>query len=72
MTLEEKPSRTSLVVQWLRRHASTVGGVGSIPGGGAKIPHAMQCSLGKKKKKVFKQARGPGMLGRMEVLGFGS
>ena len=28
---------TSLVVQWLRRCASTAGYVGSIPGGGAMI-----------------------------------
>ena len=38
---------TSLAVQRLRRHASTVGGTGSIPGRGAKIPHP----CGKKKKK---------------------
>ena len=30
----------SLVVQWLRLHASTVGIMGSIPGQGTKIPHA--------------------------------
>jgi len=28
---------TSLVVQWLRLHASNAGGVGSIPGWGIKI-----------------------------------
>ena len=33
--------------QWLRRHASNVGGMGSIPGQGTKIPHAMW----QKKKK---------------------
>ena len=32
-------SRTSLVVQWLRLHASKAGDVGSIPGCGIKIPH---------------------------------
>ena len=32
--------RTSLVVQWLRLPASTVGGMGSIPGRGTKILHA--------------------------------
>ena len=31
---------TSLVVQWLRCHASTAGGVGLIPGQGSEIPHA--------------------------------
>ena len=32
---------TSLVVQWLRLHASKAGDVGSIPCRGSKIPHAM-------------------------------
>ena len=31
----------SLVVQWLRLHASSAGGLGSIPGQGTKIPHAV-------------------------------
>ena len=31
----------SLAVQWLTLHASTAGGVGSIPGQGTKIPHAL-------------------------------
>ena len=34
---------TSLVVQWLRLHASNTGGVGSIPGQGTKNPHATRC-----------------------------
>ena len=34
---------TSLMVQWLRFHASTAGSTGLIPGGGTKIPHAAQC-----------------------------
>ena len=34
--------RTSLVVQWLRLHASNVGGVGGFPVWGTKIPHALQ------------------------------
>ena len=42
-------SRTSLVVQWLRRQASNEGDMGSIPGQGTKIPHAMQCSQKEKK-----------------------
>ena len=28
------------MVQWLRLSASTAGGTGSIPGGGAKVSHA--------------------------------
>lgn len=31
----------SPAVQWLRLHASNAGFVGSIPGGGTKIPHIM-------------------------------
>ena len=31
------------MVQWLRLHASTAVGVGSIPGWGTKIPHALGC-----------------------------
>ena len=42
-------SGTSLVVQRLRFCASTAGGMGSIPGGGTKIPHVGQ--HGQKKKK---------------------
>ena len=33
-------SGTSLAVQWLRVHLPNAGGTGSIPGQGAKIPHA--------------------------------
>ena len=32
--------RTSLVVQWLRLHASNADGMGLIPGQRRKIPHA--------------------------------
>ena len=35
----------SLDVQWLRPCTSTLG---SIPGKGTKMPHAMRCSHGKK------------------------
>ena len=42
---------TSLVVQWLRLRTSTAGGVGLIPGGRTKIPHALWCAAKKKKKK---------------------
>ena len=44
---------TSLVVQWLRLHASNAGGTGSVPGKGTKIPHVVRC--GKKKKKNRKE-----------------
>ena len=33
---------TSLLIQWLRLCVSNAGGVGSIPGWGTKILHAMQ------------------------------
>ena len=39
----------SLAVQWLRFHASRARGMGSILGGGTKIPHA--CVVWQKKKK---------------------
>ena len=42
---------TSLVVQCLGLYAVNAGGVGSIPGQGTKILHAMQCGKKKKKKK---------------------
>ena len=34
----------SLAVQWLRLCAANAEDVGSIPGQGTKIPHAVQCS----------------------------
>ena len=43
----------SLAVQWLRRHASNAGCVGSIPGGRTKIPHIMW--HGQKIKNKFKK-----------------
>ena len=52
-TVKEKKSKlgTSPVVQWLRLWASTAGGMGSIPGWGTKVPHAVQC--GQKTKKLI-------------------
>ena len=44
-------SETSLVVQWLRLCASTAGGIGSIPGWGTKIWHAVQSGQKEKEKK---------------------
>ena len=39
-----------LVVQWLKLHTYTAGGMGSILGQGTKIPHVMQHGPPKKKK----------------------
>ena len=41
----------SLVVHWLRLHASSAGGMGSVPGQGTKILCAMQCSQKRKKTR---------------------
>ena len=43
-TIINNKHRSSLVVQWLGLHASTAGGMGSIPGWGTKIPQAIQCA----------------------------
>ena len=42
---------------WLRLHASNAGGVGSIPGQGTKIPHAVWHSQKKKKVRVSPRER---------------
>ena len=42
-------SETSLMVQWLRFHAATAGGEGSIPGQGSSARHTVW-----QKKKIFK------------------
>ena len=47
------PIREFQAVQWLRLHASTAGGTGSIPGWGTKIPQAVQCRQKKKKKPIL-------------------
>ena len=49
MPEKEDKAGTSLAVQWLRLHASSAGGCGSIPGRGTKIPHAAR--RGQKIKK---------------------
>ena len=46
-------SGTSLVVQWLRLHASTAGGMASNPGQRTRKPYAVQCSQKKKKESYF-------------------
>ena len=38
------------MLQWLRIHASSTGGVVLIPGQGTKIPHVLWSGQGKKKK----------------------
>ena len=45
---------TFLEVQWLKLHASNIGGARSIPGQGTKIPHAAQGSQDIKKKTKTK------------------
>ena len=50
--------KTSLVVQLLRRCASTAGVKDSIPGQGTEIPHAVQCSQKVKKKRILKRGGG--------------
>ena len=42
---------TSLVIHWLRLHATNAGGMGSIPDQGSKIPHAVWYSQKKKTKQ---------------------
>ena len=49
MASKSQATGTSLVVQWLRLHASNAGGTGSIPGWGTKIPHALWSG----QKKIF-------------------
>ena len=71
----EKNEGASLLVQWLRLHATSAGGTGSIPGQGTKIPHAACCSQKirfqkdiKKKKKKGKERYEPMSL-RVRMLG---
>lgn len=61
---KEKLSEPSLVVQWLRFHASNAVGIGSIPSQGTKIQHPVWY-IAKKKKKVEciqAQPTAPGLL----------
>ena len=48
MDLKTEPGN-SLVIQWLGFHASTAGGIGSVPGWGTKIP---QCPVAQSKIKI--------------------
>ena len=43
---------TSLTVQWIRLHASEVGGTGSIPGQATGIPHAARCGQKENSKNI--------------------
>ena len=50
----ENTIRTSLMVEWLRPHASTVVGMGFIPGQVAEIPHVVWYGWGKQNKQTNK------------------
>lgn len=55
-SLNQKPRvGTSLVVRWLRLHASTVGSAGSVAGQGAKILYAAWCSQKEKGNNINKR-----------------
>ena len=54
--------RVSLLVQWLRHHTSTSGGMGLIPGQGTKILHATQCDQQNLKQKQKGGLHGDGMV----------
>ena len=65
---KKSSSGTSLAVQWLRLHASTAGGAGSIPGWGTKILHAVRRGQKKKEKKSSAQDGHPGTPRSLPVL----
>ena len=48
---------TSLIVLWLRLHAPSTGGLGSILGQGTKIPHASTKPQHRQINKYFKKKR---------------
>ena len=54
-SLEKNATGTSLAVQWLELHASTAGGIGSIPSWGTKILQAARHSQKKKPKEKKKR-----------------
>ena len=55
--MSREQTGNSLVVQWLGLHASTAGGMGSIPGQGTKILYATQHGQKKKKNKQINNKR---------------
>ena len=57
--IRNERGETSLAVQWLRIHASTAGGTGSIPGQGTKILNALQCGQKKKEKEMKEETLQP-------------
>ena len=46
------------MVQWVRLDSSTAGGVGLIPGRGAKIPQATWLGQKKQKKRFLLEGKG--------------
>ena len=56
---QKEASGTSLMVQWLRLHASIAGGMGLSPGQRTKTPHSVWCNQNKcilkKKKQPIKE-----------------
>ena len=61
------------MAQWLRLHASTAGGAGSIPGRGMKILNAVwRGHRGKKKKKERKKKMKKGNSLAVQWLGLGA
>ena len=61
---KKKKSGTSLVLQWLRFHASNAGGPGSIPGQGIRIPHAMGHGQKEEKEKNYTESKKPDTKGQ--------
>jgi len=53
LSVQEIIWKTSLIVQWLRLHASRTRGAGFIPGQGPRIPPALWHGQKKKKKKPY-------------------
>ena len=51
-TLYKGKVRTSLAVQWLRLHASNVGGIDLTPNQETKIPHASEAKKTKKERSI--------------------
>ena len=54
-TIKKPRGGTSLAVPWLRLHASTTAGTGSVPGQGAR-PHRL-CAMPKEEKETEKSLK---------------
>ena len=61
--IEDQGDGTSLAVRWLGLHASSAGGMASIPGRGTKIPQATRWGQ-KKKNAHVKRREGPWTSGK--------